>query len=186
MTPQARDGTLRARVRSRVLYALRQLPGGTHDNPCTFRICRRPDKLVRPPFLLGCLMVLAGRRQVSKSAELVVLRKRSAAPPGQLRPLVAGRPAVASGTVPAAPATAGGDVLAVTPATRLTWHSRLVTRRWDYSSRRPLGYSPRQPRSQTRDTQGARPLFALSGASGSSIPTEKHGVYLSARDLEAA
>ena len=74
MTPQARDGTLRAMVRSRVLYALRQLPGGTHDNPCTFRICRRPDKLVRPPFLLGCLMVLAGRRQVSKSAELVVLR----------------------------------------------------------------------------------------------------------------
>src|ERR1035437_1649493 len=35
-----------------------------------------------------------------------------------------------------------GEVFAVTPATLLAWHQRLVTRKWDYTSRRRPGRPP--------------------------------------------
>jgi hypothetical protein len=52
--------------------------------------------------LLSCLMVLA-RREVSKDAELLVLRHENAAPAAPPGPLSAGRSAVARGTVPTDP-----------------------------------------------------------------------------------
>jgi putative transposase len=91
--------------------------------------------------LLGCLML--ARREASKDAELLVLRherERGAAPPDQPGPLPASRPAVARSTVPADPAApVGREVFAVTPATLLAGHRRLVTRRWDYARRRRPG-----------------------------------------------
>ena len=90
--------------------------------------------------LLGCLMVLA-RREVSKDAELLVLRHENAVlrrQAGRVRYQPADRLWLAA-LSRLIPRRRWGEVFAVTPATLLTWHRRLVTRRWDYSSRRGPG-----------------------------------------------
>jgi putative transposase len=82
--------------------------------------------------LLGCLMVLA-RREVSKDAELLVLRHESAVlrrQTGRVRCQPADRLWLAA-LSRLIPRRRWGEVFAVTPATLLTWHRRLVTRRWD-------------------------------------------------------
>jgi hypothetical protein len=66
-------------------------------------------------------MVLT-RDEVSKDAELLVLRHENAVlrrQIGRVRPLPAGRPAVALGIVSADPPEPLGEVFAVTPATLL-------------------------------------------------------------------
>ena len=97
--------------------------------------------------LLGCMMVLA-RREVSKDAELLVVRHENAVLRRQIG-LVRYQPAagVALGTVPADPRRRWGEVFAVTPATLLTWHRRLVTRKWDYqpAAARPTVHGSRNP-----------------------------------------
>ena len=96
--------------------------------------------------LLACLMVL-GRSEVFKDAELLVLRHENAVlrrrisrvryqPSGRLWLAVLSR---------LIPRRRQGEVFAVTPATLLTWHRRLVTRKWAYTGV-PDG-RPRQPRS---------------------------------------
>jgi putative transposase len=89
--------------------------------------------------LLGLIAVLV-RRDLSKDAELLVLRHENAV----LRRQVARvRYTPADGVWLAAlsrlvPRRRWAEVFAVTPATILAWHRRLVARKWDYTApRRP-------------------------------------------------
>jgi putative transposase len=98
--------------------------------------------------LLSCLLVLT-RRQVSKDAELLVVRHenevlrrqigRARYEPGDRLWLAALSRLV--------PRRRWGEVFMVTPATLLAWHRRLVARKWDCTSRRHPGGRPRQRRS---------------------------------------
>jgi putative transposase len=90
--------------------------------------------------LLGCLMVLA-RREVSKHAELLVLRHENAVLRRQI-----GRVCYQPGDrlwlaalSRLMPRRRCGEVFAVTPATLLAWHRRLAARTWDYTNRRRPG-----------------------------------------------
>ena len=90
--------------------------------------------------LLGCLMLLT-RHEVSKEAELLVLRYENAVLRRQIS-RVRYQPgdrlwlAALSRLIPR---RQWGEVFAVTPATLLAWHRRLVARKWDYPSRRRPG-----------------------------------------------
>jgi len=90
--------------------------------------------------LLGCLMV-RGRREVSKDAELLVLRHENAVLRRQIgrvryQPVDRLWLAALSRLIPR---HRWGEAFAVTPATLLAWHRRLVARKWDYTSKRRPG-----------------------------------------------
>ena len=90
--------------------------------------------------LLSCLTVLT-RHQVSKDAELLVLRHENAVlrrQVGRVRYEPGDRLWLAAMSR-LVPRRRWGEVFAVTPATLLAWHRRLVTRKWDYTSRRRPG-----------------------------------------------
>ena len=90
--------------------------------------------------LLGCLMVLT-RGEASKDAELLVLRHENAVlrlQIGRVRYQPADRLWL-SALSRLIPRQRWAEVLAVTPGTLLAWHRRLVTRKWDYTSRRRPG-----------------------------------------------
>src|ERR1022692_3856038 len=85
-------------------------------------------------------MVLA-RRAASKDAELLVLRHENAIlcrQDSRVRYQPADRLWLAA-LSRLIPRRRWGEVFAVTPATLLAWHRRLVTRKWDYTSRRRPG-----------------------------------------------
>jgi putative transposase len=90
--------------------------------------------------LLDGLMVLA-RREASKDAELLVLRHENAVlrrQTGRVRYQPGDRLWLAA-LSRLIPRHRWGEVFAVTPAALLAWHRRLVTRKWDYTSRRRPG-----------------------------------------------
>src|SRR5216684_6174010 len=90
--------------------------------------------------LLGCLMVLA-RGQVSKDAELLVLRHENAVlrrQVGRVRYQPGDRMWLAA-LSRLVPRRRWGEVFMVTPATLLAWHRRLAARKWDYTSHRRPG-----------------------------------------------
>ena len=90
--------------------------------------------------LLGCPMVLA-RSEASKDAELLALRHENAVLRRQISRVRYQRAdrlwlAALSRLIPR---RRWGEVFAVTPATLLAWHRRLITHKWDYTSRRRPG-----------------------------------------------
>ena len=90
--------------------------------------------------VLGCLMVLA-RREVSKDAELLVLRHENAVlrrQIGRVRYQPGDRLWLAA-LSQLIPRHRWGEVFAVTPAALLAWHRRLIARKWDCISRRRPG-----------------------------------------------
>ena len=90
--------------------------------------------------LLGCLTV-PSRGQVSKDAELLVLRHENAVlrrQVGRVRYEPGDRLWLAA-LSRLVPRTRWGEVFPVTPATVLAWHRRLIARKWDYASRRRPG-----------------------------------------------
>ena len=85
--------------------------------------------------LLGSLVVLA-RRKAPKDAELLVLRHQNAV---LRRQISRGRYQPADRLWLAAlsrlmPRQRWAERFAMTPATVLSWHRRLVTRKWDFTS----------------------------------------------------
>ena len=93
--------------------------------------------------LLACLLVLT-RREPCKDAELLVLRHENAVlrrQIGRVRYQPADRLWLAA-LSRLIPRHRWGEVFAVTPATLLAWHRRLVARKWDYASRRRPGRPP--------------------------------------------
>jgi putative transposase len=90
--------------------------------------------------LLVCLMVLA-RGEVSKDAELLVLRHQNAVLRSQISRVryQPGDRLWLSALSRLIPRRRWGEVFAVTPATLLAWHRRLAARKWDYTNRRPPG-----------------------------------------------
>ncbi len=93
--------------------------------------------------LFGSLTVLA-RRRVSKDAELLVLRHENAVLRRQVS-RVRYEPADRLWLAALSrliPRRRWGEVFGVTPATLPAWHRRLVTRSWDYTSRRRPGRPP--------------------------------------------
>ena len=85
-------------------------------------------------------MVLA-RREVSKDAELLVLRHENAVLRRQISRVryQPGDRLWLSALSRLIPRRRWGEVFAVTPATLLAWHRRLVTRKWNYTNRRRPG-----------------------------------------------
>jgi putative transposase len=91
----------------------------------------------------------AGLGEASKDAELLVLRHENALLRRQIS-RVRYRPADRLWLAALSrliPRRRQGEVFGVTPATLLAWHRRLVTRTWDYTSRRRPDGRARQPRS---------------------------------------
>jgi putative transposase len=90
--------------------------------------------------LLDGLMVLA-RREVSKDAELLVLRHENAVLRRQIS-RVRYQPADRLWLAALSrliPRRRWGEVFAVSPATLLAWHRRLVGRKWNYTNLRRAG-----------------------------------------------
>jgi putative transposase len=93
--------------------------------------------------LLGLTMVLV-RRDLGKDAELLVLRHENAVLRRQIarvRYTPADRAWLAA-LSRLLPRRRWAEVFSVTPATILAWHRKLVSRKWDYTTRRRPGRPP--------------------------------------------
>ena len=120
--------------------------------------------------LLSCLTVLA-RHEASKDAELLVLRHENAVlhrQVGRVRYRPGDRLWLAA-LFRLIPRRRRGEVFAVTPATLLAWHRKLVAHKWDYTSRR----RPGRPVGADNGVMAVDLLFPCRGRGG-----RKFGIWL--------
>ena len=126
--------------------------------------------------LFDCLVV-RGRREVSKDAELLVLRHQNAVlrrQIGRVRYQPGDRLWLAA-LSRLIPRQRWGEVFAVSPATLLAWHRRLVSRNWEYAEKaesRTAIHGSRDP--QARDPHRHRESTGATGvckANWSSLAT---------------
>jgi hypothetical protein len=117
--------------------------------------------------LLGALSVLC-RGEVSKDAELLVLRHENAVLRREITRVryTAADRVWLSALARLLPRRRWTEIFAVTPATLLSWHRRLVARRGDYRDRRRPGVGP--PRRRPRHSSCACPTTIPAGATGAS------------------
>jgi hypothetical protein len=135
--------------------------------------------------LLGCLTVLT-RRQMSKDAELLVLRHENAVLRRQIS-RVRYQPADRLWLAALSrliPRRRWGEIFTVTPATLLVWHRRLVTRKWDYASRRRPALLRKNPGHHPNDISEPHNLQPVDSGSGSTAvsardPTTSPQVFAS-------
>ena len=116
--------------------------------------------------LVGLITVLA-RRDLRKDAELLVLRHENTVLRRQL-PHVRYTPADRmwlAALSPLLPRGRWSEIFPVTPATILNWHRTLVSRRWDYTTRRRPGAS-RGHRRPAGNWSSAWPPRIPAGATG--------------------
>src|SRR2546430_3360365 len=120
--------------------------------------------------LLRCLLGLTAvlvRRDLSKDAELLVLRHENTVLRRQISRVhytPADRVWLAA-LSRLLPRRRWREVFAVTPATVLAWHRRLVSRKWDYTDRRLPDGRARQTRS-ANSSSASRPTIPRGGTGG--------------------
>ena len=120
--------------------------------------------------LLNCLVVLA-RSEVSNDAGLLVLRHENAVLRRQISKVryQPGDRLWLAALSRLIPRHRWSEVFAVTPATLLAWHRRLVARHWDYTSRRRPGavHGDRDPQAGDPHGDGEPGLGGTGGCTGS-------------------
>jgi putative transposase len=130
--------------------------------------------------LLGLTAVLV-RRDLSKDAELLVLRHENIVLRRQISRAhyTSADRAWLSALSRLVPRRRWAEAFPVTPATILTWHRRLASRKWDYTTRRRPGRPPtRAGNQEPGDSHGNREpdLGTPAGAGG----TDRLGHHIAA------
>ena len=125
--------------------------------------------LLKVMYLLTCrvlgLAVLVFRGDLAKDAELLVLRYENAVlrrHAGRVRYEPADRAWLAA-LARLVPRRHWAEVFPVTPATLLTWHRRLITRKWTYPNRPGRPRTCREIRDLVLRLAGENPAYVEPG-----------------------
>jgi hypothetical protein len=129
---------------------------------------------------LLCVPTVLLRRDVTKDAELLVLRHENAVLRRQITGQVRYEPADRfwfTALSSLLPRRRWHEIFPVQPATILTWHCRFIAAKWDYSARRRLRRCDTTARRSRSESGWASPSVMSSASRGqaeSLAPARKH------------